>query len=358
MNPIVLAPGPTKVHPEMGQWLQEAVADGAVWQSHRSKWFFSLFDEVRDRLRTLLDIPSTHHIIFMNSSNEAWERAMQSCTANESFHMVGGEFAMRWHQYTGWLGRNAVKWAYDHTFDGDFGSVEVPDNAEAICVVNNETSIGLWIPEEQIHEIGRRYPDKLLMVDVVSAMPHCRLDWGLVDVAMFSVQKGFHSTAGLSVVVVSERAMQRSRELEQTQSIGSFHAFSRVNDFAQKSMTAETPNVLALYLLNKCVAKYQTIGLENIRAGITSRAEAFYEGLKSTTAKPMVTSERYKSPTLFAVNIQQEVDSVRAKWEQELGIYVGACYGDLKKHNFRVANFPMHTAEEHQALLKAIAALG
>jgi phosphoserine aminotransferase len=351
MTPTVLAPGPTKVHPEMGQWLQDAVAEGAVWQSHRSKWFFNLFDETRDRIRDLLKLPDTHHVIFMNSSNEAWERGMECLTAKESFHMVGGEFAMRWHQYTGWLGRNAVRWDYDHKFDGDFSAVEVPETAEAICVVNNETSIGLWIPEEQIHALGRKYPEKLLMVDCVSAMPHCQLDWSLVDVCMFSVQKGFHSTAGLSVVVVSERAMERSRQLEKTQSIGSFHAFSRVQVFAEKSMTAETPNVLAIYLLNKCAAKYQSIGLDVLRAGIEERAAAFYAALEKTSAKRMVTSDRYKSPTLFAVNVQENANELRARLEREHGIYTGACYGELKDHNIRVANFPMHTAEEHQKLL-------
>ncbi len=354
MNPIVLAPGPTKVHPEMGQWLQDAVAEGAIWQSHRSKWFFNLFDETRDRIRDLLKLPDTHHIIFMNSSNEAWERAMECLTAKESFHMVGGEFAMRWHQYTGWLGRNAVRWDYGHTFDGDFSETPVPDSAEAICVVNNETSIGLWIPEEQIHALGRKHPEKLLMVDVVSAMPHCQLDWSLVDVCMFSVQKGFHSTAGLSVVVVSERAMERSRQLEKTQSIGSFHAFSRVQTFAEKSMTAETPNVLAIYLLNKCAAKYQSLGLDNLRAGINERAAAFYKALEATNARPMVTSDRYKSPTLFAVNIDGDATELRGKLEKEHGIYTGACYGDLKANNFRVANFPMHTSQEHEALLKLL----
>jgi aspartate aminotransferase-like enzyme len=145
--------------------------------------------------------------------------------------------------------------------------------------------------------------------------------------------------------------MERSRQLEKTQSIGSFHAFSRVQTFAEKSMTAETPNVLAIYLLNKCAAKYQSLGLDSLRTGITERAAAFYKALESTNAKPMVTSDRYKSPTLFAVNVEEDANALRAKLEKEHGIYTGACYGDLKAHNFRVANFPMHTSEEHQKLL-------
>ncbi len=355
MKPVVLAPGPTKVHPEMAQWLQDAVEEGAVWQSHRSPWFFSLFDEVRNRLTELLGIPDTHKILFLTSSNEAWERAMQCLTSKASFHMVGGEFAMRWHQYTGWLGRTAIEWKYTHEFDGDFGQIDVPDEAEAICITNNETSIGLWTPEDQIHNLARRYPEKMFMVDVVSSMPHCQLDWSLVDVAMWSVQKGFHSTAGLSVVVVSKRALARSRELEKTQSIGSFHAFSRIEDFADKSMTAETPNVLAIYLLNKAVKKYQEIGLANLRQGVRDRAAAFYAALEDTSFGCLVKEKQYRSPTLFAVSTGGlDANELRAKWAKELNLWTGACYGPLKDGNFRVANFPMHAAEEHAVMLNAI----
>lgn len=355
MKPIVLAPGPTKVHPEMAQWLQDAADEGAVWQSHRSPWFLELFADVKARLKSLLSIPDTHSILFMTSSNEAWERAMQCLTTTETFHTVGGEFAMRWHQYAGWLGRNAVEWKYSHEFDGNFGEIEVPDTAEAICITNNETSIGLWTPEEQIHQLARRYPDKMFMVDVVSSMPHCQLDWSLVDVAMWSVQKGFHSVAGLSVVVVSERALERARELEKTQSIGTFHAFPRVAEYAAQNMTAETPNVLGVYLLNKAVKKYQQIGLDTLRKGVRDRAAAFYAALEDTSFGCMVTEPQYRSPTLFAVNSGSlNANDLRAKWAKELNMWTGACYGPLKDHNFRVANFPMHTSEEHEAMLNAI----
>lgn len=354
MKPVVLAPGPTKVHPEMAQWLQDAVEEGAVWQSHRSPWFLELFAEVTGRVRSLLSIPDTHTILFMNSSNEAWERAMQCTTSNETFHMVGGEFAYRWHQYAGWLGRNAVEWKYSHEFDGDFGDVEVPETSEAICITNNETSIGLWTPEEQIHKLAKRYPEKIFMVDVVSSMPHCQLDWSLVDVAMWSIQKGFHCTAGLSVVVVSKRALEKADELEKTQSIGSFHAFNRVAGYAAKNMTAETPNVLAIYLLNKAAKKYQEIGLDALRAGVKERAAAFYAALEETSFGCLVKEEAYRSPTLFAVNTNGlDANELRAQWAKQ-NIWTGACYGPLKDGNFRVANFPMHTSEEHEVMLNAI----
>ena len=357
MKPVVLAPGPTKVHPEMAQWLQDAVDDGAVWQSHRSPWFLEMFEDVRNRLRSLLSIPDTHTILFMNSSNEAWERAIQCLTTNETFHTVGGEFAMRWHEYAGQLGRKNVEWRYTHEFDGNFGEIEVPESAEAICITNNETSIGLWTPEEQIHQLARRYPDKMFMVDVVSSMPHCQLDWSLVDVAMWSIQKGFHCIAGLSVVVVSERALEKSRQLEKTQSIGSFHAFSRVAEFAAKNMTAETPNVLAIYILQKAVAKYQAIGLDALRKGLSERAASFYSALEDTSFGCLVKEKAYRSPTLFAVNSGSlNADELRTKWSKELNLWTGACYGPLKANNFRVGNFPMHTAEEHEVMLNAIRA--
>ena len=65
--------------------------------------------------------------------------------------------------------------------------------------------------------------------------------------------------------------------------------------------------------------------------------------------------KQYRSPTLFAVSTGGlDANELRAKWAKELNLWTGACYGPLKDGNFRVANFPMHAAEEHAVMLNAI----
>ena len=87
---------------------------------------------------------------------------------------------------------------------------EVPPDAEVICVTQNETSTACMVPEQSLVNLARRYPEKLMAVDVVSSCPDARVDYSLVDCAFFSVQKCFGLPAGLGVLMVSERAMSRS----------------------------------------------------------------------------------------------------------------------------------------------------
>ena len=90
MPPIILAPGPTKVHPELMQWMNDADTEGVFWRSHRTPWFESMFAEVKQGLKSLLSIPEGHTIALLTSANEAWERSIESLVKQESFHLVGG----------------------------------------------------------------------------------------------------------------------------------------------------------------------------------------------------------------------------------------------------------------------------
>jgi len=351
MPPIILAPGPTKVHPELMQWMNDADAEGVFWRSHRTPWFESMFAEVKQGLRSLLSIPEGHTIALLTSANEAWERSIESLVKQESFHLVGGEFGERWFQYAKRLGRTPSRWEYVTTFSGNFGEVIVPESAEAICVTQNETSTGLWIPENQISQIANRYPNKLMLVDVVSSIPVVQLEWEKVDLTYWSVQKGFQLPAGLAVVVMSPRAIQRCQALTSQQSCGAYHSLSQLAANSEKNITAETPNVLAIYLLKRAIQKYLSSGLETIRTETLTRATSFYEQLNDTPFRALVTSKEFQSPTVFAVVSDADISTWRANLTSQQQIYTGACYSELKPHAFRIANFPIHTEEEHSAIL-------
>jgi phosphoserine aminotransferase len=352
MKPIILAPGPTKCQPELMQWLQDADTEGVFWRSHRSPWFEVMFQEIKDGLRSLLGIPSDYTIAFTTSANEVWERSIESLVERESFHIVGGEFAERWFQYSKKLGRSPSRFDYDQHFSGSFGEIEVPESAEVICLTQNETALGFWTPEFQISELASRYPDKLMLVDVVSGIPQTNLPWHQVDLAYWSIQKGFQLPAGLGVAVFSPRTVERCQSLSEKQSTGAFHSFAQLAAHSAMNLTAETPNVLAIYLLKRAIQKYLEIGVETIRKETLKRAEVLYQGISQTSFKPLVTDQRYQSPTVAAAIHTSEILDWRASITKSHGIYTGACYSELKPYAFRVANFPIHTEEELLAVIE------
>lgn len=346
MQPIILAPGPTKCQPELMQWLQDADAEGVFWRSHRSPWFEKMFAEIKDGLRELLGIPENYSIAFTTSANEVWERSIESLVEKESFHIVGGEFAERWFQYSKKLGRSPSRFDFDQSFSGDFGKVEVPESAEVICLTQNETALGFWVPESQVTTLASRYPDKLMLVDVVSGIPQTNLEWSRVDLAYWSIQKGFQLPAGLGVAVFSPRAVERCQALSQKGTTGAYHSFAQLADHSAKNLTAETPNVLAIYLLKRAIQKYLEIGIETLRADTLKRAEELYAGIRETSFKPLVQEVKYQSPTVAVAIHTSDITEWRTGLSKTDGIYTGACYSELKPFAFRIANFPIHTSEE------------
>jgi phosphoserine aminotransferase len=346
-TPTILSPGPTKVHAELMQWLNDADAEGVFWRSHRSPWFEKMYQDVKNGLKSLLGIPDGHTIAFLTSANEAWERSIQSFVERESFHMVGGEFATRWFQYAARLGRMPMRWEYDHTFKGRFDEVAIPKTSEAICITQNETSIGHWIPEQQIENLADQYPDKFMLVDVVSGIPHTQLPWDKVDLAYWSIQKGFNLPAGLAVAVISPRAAERSQ-------VGAYHSFSQLAAHSAKNLTAETPNVLAIYLLKRALEKYLSIGIASLRAQTTERAASVYTALSQTSFQPLVRVTEYQSPTVIAITRDAPVEELRKSLSTDHEVYVGACYDNLKVNSLRLANFPIHTWEEQEKVLSLL----
>lgn len=119
----------------------------------------------------------------------------------------------------------------------------------------------------------------------------------------------------------------------------------------RKNITAETPNVLAIYLLKRAIQKYLSSGLETIRTETLTRAKRFYEQLNYTPFRALVTSKEFQSPTVFAVVSDADISTWRANLTSQQQMYTGACYSELKPHAFRIANFPIHTEEEHSAIL-------
>ncbi len=84
-----------------------------------------------------------------------------------------------------------------------------------MCVVHNETSTGVTNPIREIAEVVHGYEDTLLLVDTVSGFLGAELrvdEWG-IDVALTSSQKAFALPPGLAFAAVSDRVLERARQV-------------------------------------------------------------------------------------------------------------------------------------------------
>jgi phosphoserine aminotransferase len=149
-------PGPAQLYPTFEKHLQTFVTDQLGAISHRSQQYQNLHKFTVDQLRTLLNVPETHAILFLGSASEAWERILFSCVELESFHLVNGSFSKKFYDYSSALNK------YAHKFEKPMGQgfsaseIEVPEYAELIAVTHNETSSGAQMPVSEIHKLKQK----------------------------------------------------------------------------------------------------------------------------------------------------------------------------------------------------------
>ena len=203
------------------------------------------------------------------------ERAIQNCVSEKSFHLVSGAFSERFYVTAVELNKRPEQLL----LGDDLACMDIvaPKDAEMICVTQNETSNGLSFPVDALRALRARNPEPLIAVDIVSAVPYLNLDFNLVDIAFFSVQKGFGLPAGLGVMLVGSRALEKSQILrEKGTSVGSYHSFGELNKYAVKNQTPETPNVLGLYVFNAVLGDMLATGIERIRTQTEKQAAKLY----------------------------------------------------------------------------------
>ena len=81
-------PGPSELYFTVPDHMKTALTEKVASISHRSAQFQEYFKHATEQIRTLLNVPNSHHIVFTNSANEIWERLLQNCVKEHSFHFA------------------------------------------------------------------------------------------------------------------------------------------------------------------------------------------------------------------------------------------------------------------------------
>lgn len=355
MNKTFFTPGPTELYPEVNTYIQQALADNICSINHRSKEFMDIYKTTIDNLRLLLNIPESYHIFFLSSATECMDRIIQNCVEERSFHFVNGAFADRFHKTAIELNKKAEKTEVTFGEGFDFDKIEIKNNPELICVTQNETSTGVAILPEKIYELKKIHPDSLIAVDIVTSSPYIDLNYDKIDCAFFSVQKGFGLPAGLGVLMVNDRCLDKARFLKsEAASIGSYHNFISLYENAIKYQTTETPNVLAIYLLGKVCENLNKHGIEKIRKETEAKANLLYDFFDGNESfKPFVKNNTDRSKTIIVIETSDKQTTIK-KSLSEIGIIVGTGYGKLKESQIRIANFPMHRLEDVKKIISVL----
>lgn len=346
---IHFTPGPSQLYPTVPQHIQLGLENHIGSLSHRSGKFKDIFSGTVEGLRTLLSIPKDPTIIFLPSATEGMERVLQGVVNKESYHITTGSFGEKFKEIAQDLGKKAVTYSLD--VRTGLQIPEIPDSAELLCFTQNETSNGSWIPLEMIYSLHEKYPEKLLALDIVSSVPYVDVDFQKIDIAFFSVQKGFGLPAGLGVLVLSPRAIERAVSVKNSgKNVGSYHSLLSLTEYAKKFQTPETPNVLGIYLLGKVVEDMNKKGIQNIRKETEQKAKMLYDFFEeSSIFNPVILRKEFRSPTVLVASVKEAVAVHEKVVEQDM--VIGKGYGAFKDQHIRIANFPAHTINDVRKLI-------
>jgi predicted phosphoserine aminotransferase len=328
-------PGPIEVRREILD------AQGAWMIGHRGSDFEALFARIQTKLRQVFYTQSRVYIS-TSSGTGLWEAASRNCIRDESrvLHLVNGAFSERWADVSRVNGKKV------DVIEAEWGKAVKPEQLadalkkqpyDAVAIVLNETSTGVKNPLEAMVPIIKQYPDTLILVDAVSILGGYKIDFDALglDVLLTSTQKAMALPPGLAFAAVSDRALERARQVPYR---GYYFDFIELENFLLKNNTPATPNISLMYATDKQLDYMLSEGLDmrfdrHVKMAETVRAWVASCGFE------MFSEEGYHSPTVSTVANTRKVD-VKAlnKYLKTQGMTLSDGYGKLKDKTFRIAH--------------------
>jgi aspartate aminotransferase-like enzyme len=345
-------PGPTEVRPEILQ------AQTAPMIGHRSGDCDALIASVEDKIKQVFMTGNRVYILAASGSG-LQEAAIRNGVreGKRVANFVNGAFSQRWHEVSVGCGQQAVR------CDVPWGQPVRPADVEAalaggawdaITVVHNETSTGVASPVGEIAALLRaRYPDTLLFVDAVSSIAGDWIptdQWGL-DICLTSSQKALALPPGLAFAAVSDRVLERAKEVTGR---GWYFDFLVLEKYLLKNTTPATPAISLLRAADRQLSDILAEGMAE-RVERHRRLAGMTQQWALAQGFGLFAAEGYRSQTVTCVENTPGIDySALNRFLKTRGLAISNGYGDLKGRTFRVAHMGDVTDAGMQEVLAAM----
>lgn len=194
--------GPTSKRPG---WSVEALAGAPVGRSNRSKATVGRLNQALDLTRSILQIPDNYRVLMMPGSDTgAFEAAMWNLLGPRKVQLLAFEsFGQLWADDA----VNHLKLDAE-VLDAPYGQLpdlsRIDPAADLVFPWNGTTS-GVRVPNGDF----LKGHEGLVLCDATSAAFCMELPWKDLDVVTFSFQKALGGEAGIGVLVLSPRAVER-----------------------------------------------------------------------------------------------------------------------------------------------------
>ena len=355
-------PGPSKIFPGLEKHISDAFSSGILSQNHRSIPFMQLLQETIELFKSQMNIPEDYKVYFTSSATEGWEIAAQSLLHGNVQFIYNGAFGKKWFKYVVTnpapldrptlpesLKKGHLRGSRFLTNDS-FNKINFEEQIDCFCAVQNETSNGTQITNDQLNTIHK---DALKCFDITSSLAGISIDFSAGDYWLASVQKCLGLPSGMGILIVSPKALDLAVRIGDR---NYYNSLLNIEENFKKYQTHYTPSILHIYLLNRLLKMVPPIS--ETSQFIKERAKNWYTFFdKSNAMKPLVKNPDVRSETVIAVEATPEKVLEIKQIAQENGITLGSGYGEWKESTFRIANFPAITDSEIQTLQTLLTSL-
>jgi aspartate aminotransferase-like enzyme len=344
-------PGPTWVRPEILQEMTRPMI------GHRSNEFKDLFRRLNADLKTLFATTQTTFVVTASGTG-VMQAALENCVKRRVLVTTCGAFSERWYNIGESLGYEVDRQ------DAEWGNAVAPEaladhlarhqraHYDAVTITHNETSTGVTNDVASLVQVVREEaPDALVLVDAVSSLGGIPVEfdaWG-ADVCFASVQKAVALPPGITVVAVSDKALERARKHPYRGTYFDFLAYKKHADDDSVPSTPSIPHFYALAAQLEHIIRGE--GLE-ARFERHRRMREITHQRTSRFAK-LAVDPASASATVSALTPILPAATIRAEMKKR-GYTLGGGYGQWAETTFRIGHMGDIPIADLEAMLTAL----
>ncbi len=327
-----LIAGPVRIHPRV----LRAMSTPSL--NHRGEYFHGIVQEIRELLPVAFGTKG-HQVVLSGSGTAGLEAVYGSLVPRDGRTVVvaNGDFGDRTdtivRRYGSEVTTVRAPWGQGLPVEAVHAELE-RGGVKAVCVVHNETSVGL------VNDLGAIAPavrraGALFLVDGISAIAGIPVPidaWG-IDAIVAGSQKGLAAPAGLALVHLSDRAVATLRP-------GTFYLDLAAHlKSLDKNDTPWTPAVPLFLALVEALRLLKEEGLER-RLERTHRLAEASRAAVGVLGLQLFPDPKHASDTVTAIRNPDGLGDpqVRKALEKEYNILVQGGQGELVGKIFRLGH--------------------
>lgn len=346
-------PGPTHVSSD----IMEVFSNPQI--GHRTPEISEIIASVVKGIQNLL-YTQNHIYLVSHAATGLWEMGTRNSVKKGILHAVNGAFSSKWALSSEQNGFNTKR------IDFDWGSAidiqKIDDELstgkyDVFAMVHNETSTGAMSDLSPVSELLKnKYPDIIWLVDAVSSMAGIKIEVDKlgIDFILSSTQKAWGLPAGFSVCSISNRLIEKSKQIKAK---GYFLDVLTYEKYYERRQTPTTPSIPHIYGLKKVLDLIEIEGLENRWKRHKNMSQYTREWISGHNQELFTESDAVSYTLTCVKNIQNwDIEKINEKLLVK-GFRMDRGYGKFRYKTFRIphmGNVYMKDLKEYLNIFESV----